>query len=100
MRKIEVIKYTNPTDYAIRQEGGSVIASRLFDDKTAERLASCWNACLNLENPEQDFKKIVEALKEYTKLSYTKEKDCAVISLKSLSKVTQLISEALALIKE
>jgi hypothetical protein len=29
----------------------------------ANRLTSCWNACLNLENPESDIPKLVEALK-------------------------------------
>jgi galactokinase len=28
-----------------------------------KRLVSCWNACTQFENPEQDIKKLIEALK-------------------------------------
>jgi hypothetical protein len=36
----------------------------LQDGINFERLAICWNICLNLENPESDIPTIIEALKQ------------------------------------
>jgi hypothetical protein len=55
----------------------------------AERLASCWNACLNLENPESDLREIIEALRETASAG-------TYIGTDTYKK----ICEALALIKE
>jgi hypothetical protein len=40
----------------------------VIDDGRALRLVSCWNACTQFENPEQDIKKLIEVLTYSTHL--------------------------------
>ncbi len=44
------------------------IAINIPTPELAERLASCWNACINLEHPESDLKKILEGQSEQDNL--------------------------------
>lgn len=55
-----------------------------------ERIASCWNACLNLENPQDDIKKLREIL-EYLQTNINPDFN---------SWITKRIDEALSLFKE
>jgi len=64
--------------------------SGVLNSDNADRLVSCWNACRNLEKPEQDIPKLIEALKTIT--SY----DLGDFP----SSVVNLLYEALALVKE
>jgi len=75
----------------------AVIVNDWGDGKAfAERLVSCWNACLNLENPEQDLPKIIEALKDTNQtLRFSSYAD-GIIFKRSI----ELSNEALALVKE
>lgn len=70
--KLDILVDTNYNSYTfIRGGDGGKIADafciwreREESNANAERLVSCWNACLNLENPESDLPKIIESLRK------------------------------------
>jgi len=60
------------------------------------RFVSCWNACTQLDNPEQDLPKIIEALKDTNQtLRFSSYAD-GIIFKRSI----ELANEALTLVKE
>ncbi len=65
--------------------------------ENAIRLASCWNACINFDNPEENIKELIEAL---NLIKYQIE--CSKISGKLMLYNTEInaIDKALALVKE
>lgn len=65
----------------------------------AERLASCWNACQSFENPEQDIKKLIEALKEISLGQGRYSLDPLTHASNTIDDMKQLANDALALAK-
>jgi hypothetical protein len=69
-----------------------------------KRLVSCWNACTQFENPEQDIKKLIEALTYSTHLlddwSKLINEKYPKINTGSLTGQVKRNNEALSLVKE
>jgi hypothetical protein len=94
--KKEPIMY-NPLGGTIYTMNSDEVANLRQSSFSAEHMAeyghhlvSCWNACLNFENPEADIKQLVEALK------FTREN----LFDDEYPKTCEILDSALALVKE
>jgi hypothetical protein len=95
--KIHVTKEFRTRKYIYGDESKRLIAE--VDDSldnyldNAERIASCWNACLHLENPESDISKIINALNQLAGNHFNKVPW-------NQTELKVIVGESLSLIKE
>lgn len=92
--------YWSEDEWQILNEHGELIARGIKFQGDAERIQDTFNVCLNLENPQEDIKKLVEELKSANHRicmmcgSYRSKEACEKCGSKNS------IDEALSLFKE
>jgi hypothetical protein len=87
-------------EWCITPEGEhATIAEISTHGISIDRIIECWNACINLEHPEEDIKKIIEAPKFFTESTVNCQCDFKGWSPNMLTAYRKN-NEALDLIKE